>query len=434
MLDQDACATGSNPHQFTYNAENQLTSTAGVDYVYDGVGNRVEKYMPSTTPPFYELYWYGLNNDPLDETDGTGSTTNSAFNEYVFLNGARTARRNAAGNVFYYFADHLGTSRDIVQAASSTPCYDADFTPYGVEIPYTDTCPQNYKFTGKERDTESNNDDFSFRYYSSYGGRFLSVDPLQNNPILPLPPGLNRYAYADNNPLRYFDPNGLCSTPSGIGAGDIGICIDAFISAPRVGRFGWGFGDDRGPRKNDTEHRYRYQAQIVVDPTTGRISSESGINTSCAIRPTWCFMGTKSDKITPGKDANGNTLIAIQATLANGWRDWGGPWGTIRIQLWLVVSPNRNLAIESKSRSTPFPSLEVFTYDSNGQATQGWLAKEGNESGLNGPMQPINWLDLSPYLWGMVENFQQEFFSPEWGDAGSSSGGAVPAGHCCGIF
>ena len=126
-----------------------------------------------------DRYWYGLNNDPLDETDGTGSTTNSAFNEYVFLNGARTARRNAAGNVFYYFADHLGTSRDIVQAASSTPCYDADFTPYGVEIPYTDTCPQNYKFTGKERDTESNNDDFSFRYYSSYGGRFLSVDPLQ---------------------------------------------------------------------------------------------------------------------------------------------------------------------------------------------------------------------------------------------------------------
>ncbi|MBN9617470.1 MAG: hypothetical protein BGO25_08230 [Acidobacteriales bacterium 59-55] len=36
-----------------------------------------------------------------------------------------------------------------------------------------------YKFTGKERDTESGLDYFGARYYSSSMGRFMSPDPLQ---------------------------------------------------------------------------------------------------------------------------------------------------------------------------------------------------------------------------------------------------------------
>jgi hypothetical protein len=116
---------------FSYNAENQLTFAGGTNYVYDGDGNRVEKYMVNTQNQiiFQQLYWYGGGSTPLDETDGTGSFTDSAFNEYVFFDGARASRRNAAGNVFYYFADHLGTAREIVRAGSTSPCYDADFTP-----------------------------------------------------------------------------------------------------------------------------------------------------------------------------------------------------------------------------------------------------------------------------------------------------------------
>jgi RHS repeat-associated protein len=193
---------------FTYNAENQLTFAGGTNYVYDGDGNRVEKYMLNTQNQivFQELYWYGGGSASLDETDGTGSTTNSAFNEYVFFDGARTARRNTGG-VYYYFADHLGTAREIVQSGSTTPCYDADFTPYGVEMPNTNTCAQNYKFTGKERDTESGLDNFEARYDSSSTGRFLSPDPLGGHFMNPQ--SLNRYAYVHNNPLNLIDPNGL---------------------------------------------------------------------------------------------------------------------------------------------------------------------------------------------------------------------------------
>jgi RHS repeat-associated protein len=54
-----------------------------------------------------------------------------------------------------------------------------------------------YKFTGKERDTESNLDEFGARYYASTMGRFMTPDePLEDqltrNPLLPRAP-LNRY-------------------------------------------------------------------------------------------------------------------------------------------------------------------------------------------------------------------------------------------------
>ncbi len=72
----------------------------------------------------------------------------------------------AGGNPFYYVEDMLGSSR-IVAQNNGVVCYDADFYPYGGERPVTNTCPQNYKFEGKERDTETGNDDFGARYYSS---------------------------------------------------------------------------------------------------------------------------------------------------------------------------------------------------------------------------------------------------------------------------
>ncbi len=71
----------------------------------------------------------------------------------------------------------------------------------------------NYRFTGKERDTESGNDYFEARYYASSMGRFLSPD--WSAKIVPVPyaklsdpQSLNLYAYLLNNPLEGVDPDG----------------------------------------------------------------------------------------------------------------------------------------------------------------------------------------------------------------------------------
>src|SRR5713101_8539689 len=75
---------------YTYNAENQLTSTAGVTYTYDGDGKRVKKSNG-------KLYWYGTGSDALDESDASGNITD----EFIFFGGKRIARRNvSSGNIY----------------------------------------------------------------------------------------------------------------------------------------------------------------------------------------------------------------------------------------------------------------------------------------------------------------------------------------------
>jgi RHS repeat-associated protein len=49
----------------------------------------------------------------------------------------------------------------------------ADYVPYGGHV-ISGSDPNRYKFTGKERDTESGLDDFDARFYSSPFGRFVA--------------------------------------------------------------------------------------------------------------------------------------------------------------------------------------------------------------------------------------------------------------------
>jgi RHS repeat-associated protein len=162
-----------------------------------------------------KLYWYGDGSDPLDESDGSG--TISA--EYIFFGGKRIARRDSSGNVVYYFADHLGTSR-IITDSSGTVLDDNDFYPFGAERPILSSSGNVYKFMGKERDSESGNDDFGARYYSSGLGRFISSDwsavpvpvPYAN---LTNPQTLNLYAIVHDNPETFADLDGHQNPDSG---------------------------------------------------------------------------------------------------------------------------------------------------------------------------------------------------------------------------
>lgn len=189
---------------YQWDSESQLKSAAGVTYTYDGDGRRVAKVGS-------KLYWYGSGGDILAETDGAGNTTT----EYIFFGGKRIAMLPAGGNPVYYVEDLLGTSR-VLTTNTGVVCYDADFYPYGGERSYTNTCPQNYKFEGKERDIETGNDDFGARYYSNRFGRWLSADwsdvpapiPYAN---LTNPQTLNLYAMAADDPESSADLDGHCA-------------------------------------------------------------------------------------------------------------------------------------------------------------------------------------------------------------------------------
>jgi len=63
-----------------------------------------------------------------------------------------------------------------------------------------------YKFTGKERDSETDLDYFGARYYSNGPGRFTSPDPLLDSGRPWDPQTWNRYSYVRNNPISRIDP------------------------------------------------------------------------------------------------------------------------------------------------------------------------------------------------------------------------------------
>lgn len=56
-------------------------------------------------------------------------------------------------------------------------------------------------FTGKKIDRDTGLYYFNARWYDPQLGRFVTEDPIKD--------GVNFYAYANNNPLRYVDPTGL---------------------------------------------------------------------------------------------------------------------------------------------------------------------------------------------------------------------------------
>jgi RHS repeat-associated protein len=103
-------------------------------------------------------------------------------------------------------------------SAASVVAYHAYF-PDGLEATYFAQDSERMKFTGHERDLgdpSSPADDLDYmhaRHYSMLTGRFLSVDPLEGDPIAPQ--SFNLYGYVGNQPLTVTDQAGLSGTPVG---------------------------------------------------------------------------------------------------------------------------------------------------------------------------------------------------------------------------
>jgi RHS repeat-associated protein len=200
------------PGQYVYDAENRLSSTAGTTYAYDGNGERVLKSNTSTGAAV-KRYW-SMGGNTLAEGDGSGNLTA----EYIYFGGKRVARIDLPANsVHYYLSDHLN-STSIVVSAAGVPEEESDYSPFGTEVVVT-SGPNKYKFTGKERDTETGLDLMGARYYGSALGRLVTPDPLmiQKQKLID-PQQWNMYQYARNNPQRFIDPTGMLLFVNGSGS------------------------------------------------------------------------------------------------------------------------------------------------------------------------------------------------------------------------
>lgn len=111
----------------------------------------------------------------------------------------------AAQTIVYYYTDPQGTPLAIADEAGNI-IDTADYHPFGDRVAGSSVDDNSPGYAGHLRDSESNLVYMQARYYDSTVGRFLSVDPQGS------PAGNiffhNRYAYANNSPIRYSDDHG----------------------------------------------------------------------------------------------------------------------------------------------------------------------------------------------------------------------------------
>lgn len=169
-----------------------------------------------TVHPIYT----GQTSSPITSTTQSGGETGIGSQIDTNRNHATLPSQTTT----YYIADHLGSSR-LLASGNGYPIWSGVFLPYGQEWnPQMTT--NKYKFTGAERDSESNLDHAQFRQYEGTEGRWVSPDPSGIAAAdLTDPQSLNMYSYVLNNPVLASDPTGLKMCPDwlcGWGGGDGG--------------------------------------------------------------------------------------------------------------------------------------------------------------------------------------------------------------------
>lgn len=190
--------TSDGTHSYTWDARNhlkQIDSGATASFVYDSFGRRTSKSILGTQTGF--LY-DGLN--PVQELSGTNVTANSLMGgvDEVF-------QRTDSAGARSFLTDALGSS---IALADSTGTLQTQYTfdPFGNTTTSGGATTNSFAYTGRELDATELYF-YRARYYNPLVQRFISEDPSD---ILG---GINLYAYAGDNPIRFRDPLGLNPSP-----------------------------------------------------------------------------------------------------------------------------------------------------------------------------------------------------------------------------
>lgn len=123
----------------------------------------------------------------------------------LYLNPTETAD----GERYFYHSDHLGSSAFITTENGYATQFLA-YMPYGETLSEQQNSTSYYspfKFSAKEKDSETGYSYFGARYYSPELSVWLSVDPLADHPNQ-----IDKSPYSAfwNNPVIYNDPDGRC--------------------------------------------------------------------------------------------------------------------------------------------------------------------------------------------------------------------------------
>ena len=282
-----------------------LSGTLLATYHYDHRGRRTRKETTAAAPQGVAtvLYTYDGNDHLLAETDAGGP-----IRSYLWRDDTPVAQieHRPTRKVLYLETDHLGTPTAARNEAgvliwrwasdafgSSLPDEDPDGDGQATAV--------NLRYPGQYFDPESGLHYNQARYYDPTSGRYLSPDPIG------LAGGVNTYLYANANPLRFTDPDGLEAvipfpwpgSVVGAGATGVGGAAAAGVAVAGAGFAGYGIGTLIYPRiepmlskaidsacndKDDQFCKERYELELQTCRALGRAERVGRVKSGSAAR------------------------------------------------------------------------------------------------------------------------------------------------------
>lgn len=216
---------------YSHSARGRLASVtiggSAFSYLYNAIDQRVVK-SNSVVPEATRYFTYDEQGHPIGEYDAAGTPVY----EVVYLGDTPVAvitqtrtgsgdTLNVVTNVSYVYADHIDTPRVVVRSTDHAIQWRWDQAEaYGMTPPNENpnglgAFTLNLRFPGQLFDSETGLVYNHHRYYDASIGRYVESDPIG------LEGGINPYAYAAGNPVRWVDPNGKQAcipvlTPAGV--------------------------------------------------------------------------------------------------------------------------------------------------------------------------------------------------------------------------
>ena len=210
---------GSNPAaHFSYDARSRLTAAGGLSYTYDALDNRIEITDAQGQVKRLVVNPNALLSQVLMETDDQGNVVRY----YIYGLGLIGSQDTSGGYSLHHYnrrGDTIALT-DLNGQVTDRMVYD----PYGAVISRIGTTQTPYLFDGRDGVATDDNGlvHMRARYYNPQTGGFISQDTLLGS--ITHTKSLNRYAYAEGNPLIYVDPSGhfIGTVTGGVIGGIIG--------------------------------------------------------------------------------------------------------------------------------------------------------------------------------------------------------------------
>jgi RHS repeat-associated protein len=165
-------------------------STATSQFTYDAFGHTVK--IVESTGSTKQFIW--CNERMCEVRDAAGALVNQYFSYGQTISG---------GN-YFYTKDHLGSIRELTDSSGNIQGqYSYDM--YGRVSQYQGSLASDFQYASYYFHAPSALNLAVHRPYSSYVGRWISRDPIQEIG------GVNLYGYVANQPDKYLDPSGEVS-------------------------------------------------------------------------------------------------------------------------------------------------------------------------------------------------------------------------------